>query len=200
MTSSYFGRQLHFEAFDFLPPAAEGKKKPTLKTVFGSQGEKGIVAPFAFHASPYEYKVIPLRECPTPDRLQPCDTPAKAAEYWRLHIPVNPYFDPECECFVVLLLTTRRKVKGHQLVSTGTLDTLLVHPREVFRLAIMTAAAAIVLAHNHPSGDPTPSEADIRVTRDLVRAGRLMKIEVLDHVIVGKPNHTSLRELGYFYE
>lgn len=63
----------------------------------------------------------------------------------------------------------------------------------------MIAASALVLLHNHPSGDPTPSEADIKVTRDLIRAGQLMKIEVLDHVIVGAGRHCSLRELGYFY-
>ena len=104
----------------------------------------------------------------------------------------------DCECFAVLLLNTRRRVKGHQLISIGTLDTILVHPREVFRGALIAAAAAIVIMHNHPSGEPTPSEADIKVTRDLIRAGQLLKIEVLDHVIIGRPNHCSLRELGYF--
>ena len=68
----------------------------------------------------------------------------------------------------------------------------------VFRLAIVTSAAAIVLMHNHPSGESSPSEADIRVTRDLIRAGQLLKIEVLDHVVMGNPNHSSLRALGYF--
>ena len=63
----------------------------------------------------------------------------------------------------------------------------------------MTNASAIILAHNHPSGDSTPSEADIRVTRDLIRAGQLLKLEVLDHVVIGHPNHTSLREMGYFF-
>ena len=62
----------------------------------------------------------------------------------------------------------------------------------------MTSAAALVLTHNHPSGEPTPSEADIKVTRDLIRAGQLLKIEVLDHVILGNPRHASLRELGFF--
>jgi DNA repair protein RadC len=82
---------------------------------------------------------------------------------------------------------------------------LLVHPREVFRKAIAANAAAVVLAHNHPSGDPTPSEADIKVTRDLIRAGQLLKIDVLDHVIIGRAtqerqkDYASLRELGYFY-
>ncbi len=162
-------------------------------------GQKSLVAPFTFPGKPYEYKVTALRECPTPESLQLCDTPDRAAEYWRRHIPANPYFNPECECFAVLLLNTRRRVKGHHLVSTGTLDTILVHPREVFRLAIITAAAAILLTHNHPSGEATPSEADIKVTRDLIRAGQLLKIEVLDHVIMGNPKHCSLRELGYFY-
>ena len=158
-----------------------------------------IVKPFKFAPGPHEYKVTTLRECPTPDALQLCDTPEKAADYWRLHVGTSPYFNPDCECLIVLILNTRRKVKGHQLVTIGTMDTLLVHPREVFRLAIMTAASAIVVMHNHPSGEATPSEADIKVTRDLIRAGQLLKIEVLDHVIIGRQSHSSLRELGYFY-
>jgi hypothetical protein len=79
-----------------------------------------------------------------------------------------------------------------------TLDTILVHPREVFRVAIVAAAAAIVVMHNHPSGEPEPSEADIRVTRDLIRAGQLLKIDLCDHVIMGHGKHVSLRSLGYF--
>jgi len=159
-----------------------------------------IVKPFRFQPTPYEYKVTPLRECPTPESLQLCDTPDKAAEYWRLHVPAHPYFNPECECFVVLMLNARHKVKGHYLVSVGTLDTILIHPREVFRLALMTCASAIVLTHNHPSGESSPSEADIKVTRDLIRAGQLLRIEVLDHIVMGNPKHSSLRELGYFYQ
>jgi DNA repair protein RadC len=90
-------------------------------------------------------------------------------------------------------------------ISQGTLDTILVHARDVFRAAIIGNAAALVLVHNHPSGDPTPSEADIRVTRDLIRAGQLLKIELLDHVILGRATQqrtkdwVSLRELGYFH-
>ena len=68
------------------------------------------------------------------------------------------------------------------------------------RVAIVAASAAVILMHNHPSGEPAPSEADIRVTRDLIRAGQLLKIEVLDHVIMGNPNHCSLREAGYFFQ
>ena len=111
----------------------------------------------------------------------------------------------EVETFQVLLLNTRRRLIDTKIISQGTLDTILVHPREVFKLAIAANAAAIVLVHNHPSGDPTPSEADIKVTRDLIRAGQLLKVEVLDHVILGRPtaqrqkDFVSLRELGYFY-
>jgi len=128
-----------------------------------------------------------------------CEEPQQVADYWRMHIMTHPYFNPDCECFVVLLLNTRRRVKGHHLVSIGTMDTILVHPREVFSVAVAMKAAFIVLIHNHPSGDPTPSEADIKVTRDLIRAGQLLKIEVTDHIIMGNPKHSSLRELGCFY-
>jgi DNA repair protein RadC len=111
----------------------------------------------------------------------------------------------EVEQFQVVSLNTRRKFIRVDRISQGTLDTLLVHAREVFKHALAASAAAIVLVHNHPSGDPTPSEADIKVTRDLIRAGQVLKIEVLDHIIIGRPSkerardYTSLRELGYFY-
>jgi DNA repair protein RadC len=110
----------------------------------------------------------------------------------------------EVETFQVLLLNTRRRLIRIERIAQGTLDTLLAHPREVFKAAIAANAAAIVLAHNHPSGDPTPSEGDIKVTRDLIRAGQLLKIDVLDHVILGRKtpersrDYMSLRELGYF--
>lgn len=140
-----------------------------------------------------------------PVALQLCDTPDRAALYWNHHIKTHPYYTPDREYFVVLFLNVRRKVKGHCVVSIGLLDTILVHPREVFRAAIVACSSAVVLMHNHPSGDPTPSEADIKVTRDLIRAGQLLKMEVLDHVIMGQPSsesphaYVSLRELGYFY-
>lgn len=111
----------------------------------------------------------------------------------------------DVETLQVLLLNTRRRLIRVEEVLDGTIDQLLVHPREVFKRAIAANAAAIVLAHNHPSGDPTPSEADIKVTRDLIRAGHLLKIELLDHIILGRAtperpkDYSSLRELGYFY-
>jgi len=148
---------------------------------------------------PKEFKVMALRDCPVPSDMLVCETPQQAVDYWRLHIATTPHFNPECECLAVLMLNTRHRVKGHQLITIGTLDTILVHSREVFRAAIVAAASALVLMHNHPSGEPTPSEADIKVTRDLIRAGQLLKIEVLDHVIIGNPNYSSLRETEYFY-
>jgi len=108
------------------------------------------------------------------------------------------------ETFQVLLLNTRRRLIDVAKIADGTLDTILVHPREVFKPAIAANAAAIILLHNHPSGEATPSEADIKVTRDLIRAGQLLKIEVLDHIILGRATQerpkdsSSLRELGYF--
>src|ERR1043166_7096027 len=111
----------------------------------------------------------------------------------------------EVEVFQIVLLNTRRRLIRVQQISHGTLDTLLVHPREVFKSAIAANAAAMILVHNHPSGDPAPSEADIKVTRDLIRAGQLLKIEVLDHVVLGRKTderpkeYVSLREMGYFY-
>ena len=107
-----------------------------------------MVKPFRFAATPHEYKVTALRECPTPEAMQHCETPDKAADYWRMHIATHPHFNPDCECLAVLLLNTRKRIKGHQLVSIGTMDTILVHPREVFRLAIVTAASALIVMHN----------------------------------------------------
>jgi DNA repair protein RadC len=112
----------------------------------------------------------------------------------------------DVENLQILLLNTRKRLIRIERISQGTLDSILVHPREVFKTAITANAAAVVLAHNHPSGDPTPSEQDIKVTRDLIRAGQLLKIDVIDHVIMGKAtegrarDYVSLRELGYFYQ
>jgi DNA repair protein RadC len=128
------------------------------------------------------------------------DTPERIAALLREDPPGE-----RAERFQVILLNTRRRLIRRDRLAQGTQDTLLVNPREVFRSAILASAAAIVLTHNHPSGDPTPSESDIRVTRDLIRAGQLLKIEVLDHIIMGhktpqRPSdYVSLRELGYFY-
>lgn len=109
----------------------------------------------------------------------------------------------EVEQFWVVLLDTKYRLRRPpQPISRGILDSCLVHPREVFKEAIRACAAAVVLVHNHPSGDPSPSREDIRLTRQLIEVGRIMDIEVLDHVIVGAQSDrhpggfTSLRESG----
>jgi len=109
----------------------------------------------------------------------------------------------EAETLQVLLLNTRHKLIRVEDISNGTRDTILVDPGAIFKRAIEAGASAIILAHNHPSGDPSPSDADIKATRDLIRAGKLLKIDVLDHVIIGRPTEgrpkdwASLRELGH---
>ena len=127
------------------------------------------------------------------------DTPERVADLLREQN--RPYV---VENFQVIFLNTRKRMIGMQVLSQGTLDTILVHPREVFAAAIAKRAACLILAHNHPSGDPTPSEADIKVTRDLIRAGQLLQIQVVDHIILGQRtlerpiDFISLRQLGYF--
>lgn len=150
-----------------------------------------------------EFRILTLRE-EIPVTLG--DTPDAVAAYFRAHIATDTRHNPDVESFYVLCLSTRRKITGYTLVSHGTLDTILVHPREVFRPALVANSSAIVCLHNHPSGDPTPSEADIKVTRDLIRGGQILRVELLDHIIMGRPDpagngrgYCSLRELGYFY-
>ena len=101
------------------------------------------------------------------------------------------------EVFVVLHLDTRNRVVAHETTSIGSQNASLVHPREVFKAAILKGATSIILAHNHPSGDPAPSKEDIDLTHRLVEAGGLMGIDVLDHVIVAPPGgNVSMKELG----
>ena len=101
------------------------------------------------------------------------------------------------EHFVVLLLDTQNQVIGIHTVTVGTLDASLVHPREVFKTAILANAASVLLAHNHPSGDATPSAEDLMVTRQLSEAGITIGIEVLDHIVVGDVDrYYSFREAG----
>jgi DNA repair protein RadC len=145
---------------------------------------------------PHEFKIVCVRECEPMTEL--ADTPEIVAQYWRKNIPQAAWYDPAKEAFVVLVLNTRRRIIGHNLVALGSLDTCPVVPREVFRPAIAAAGSAIILLHNHPSGNPEPSEADIKVTRELVKAGQLLKIQITDHIIIGGQSHVSLRSLGFF--
>jgi len=109
----------------------------------------------------------------------------------------------EGEVFWILLLDTKNRLRRPPVeVTRGLLDASLVHPREIFREAVRSSSAAVILAHNHPSGDPSPSEEDIAITKRLIRAGRIVDIQVLDHIILGRsmregmPDFMSLRTTG----
>ncbi|HSB05170.1 MAG TPA: DNA repair protein RadC [Thermodesulfobacteriota bacterium] len=104
--------------------------------------------------------------------------------------------DKAREHFKLILLNSRNKKIGISNVSIGTLQTSLVHPREVFKEAITHSAASVILAHNHPSGDPEPSEDDLKITKKLAESGKILGIEVVDHIIVGKNKFYSFREKG----
>jgi DNA repair protein RadC len=104
--------------------------------------------------------------------------------------------DKAKEHFKLILLNPRNKIIGISTISIGTLNASLVHPREVFKDAIVHTAASVVLAHNHPSGDPEPSEDDIKITKKLVESGKILGIDVIDHIVVGKNSFLSFKERG----
>lgn len=98
------------------------------------------------------------------------------------------------EKFVSILLNSKNFVVGVHEISCGTLNASLVHPREVFKAAILANAASVILCHNHPSGDPTPSQEDVRVTMQLVKAGGILDIPIADHIVIGDPAYFSMKE------
>jgi len=102
------------------------------------------------------------------------------------------------EHFLVLSLDTRNRLINRKLVSIGSLDTSIVHPREVFKEAVSSCAASVIFAHNHPSGDPEPSKEDIELTKRLAKAGEIMGIDVLDHIIVCDRSYLSLKAKNLF--
>ncbi len=127
-------------------------------------------------------------------RLRPGDAVRNAKDVF-LHYHARLRDTPH-ECFVVLLLDGRHRVLRDVTVSQGTLTASLVHPREVFRPALRDAAAAVILVHNHPSGDPSPSEEDREITRRLMRAGEILGVRVVDHVVIAGQGYVSLADEG----
>lgn len=101
------------------------------------------------------------------------------------------------EHFRCLYLDARRRLLSSETISIGTLTASLVHPREVFQPAVARSAASVLVAHNHPSGDPEPSAEDLALTRRLRQAGDILGIELVDHLVVGRGSYVSLKELGY---
>ena len=132
--------------------------------------------------------------------LQPADPRVLVRTPADVLTVVKAQLDCRQEVFRVLLLDAKSRLIRCETVTTGLVDASLVHPREIFRSAIDTNAAAIVLCHNHPSGDPAPSAEDIRITRQLIEAGKIVDIKVLDHVVVAVPDRgrafVSFREEG----
>jgi len=110
---------------------------------------------------------------------------------------LKPMFLPEKEVFFLLSLNTKNGITAIRTISIGSLSANVVHPREVFKAAILDDAAHIIVAHNHPSGDPTPSREDIEITKKLAETGKIMGIDVLDHVIIGDGRHFSMKEAGH---
>lgn len=136
-----------------------------------------------------------VREGVLPYRTRQVCHPADAAALAAEHIG-----GADREHFVLIMLDTKARVLAVHTVSIGTLDSSSAHPREVFKAAILANAAGIVLAHNHPSGDPAPSPQDIEVTRRLAECGRLLGIEVLDHIVIGDAGrYASLKERGIIF-
>lgn len=123
-----------------------------------------------------------------------CTSPEEA--YANILKAFGPKMRSKKECFVVLGLDSRRRIQFTEVVSIGTLTATLVHPREVFSRAVRDTASSIVVAHNHPSGDPSPSHEDRLLTERLVQAGRILGINLDDHLVIGKGCYVSLRQLG----
>ena len=147
-----------------------------------------------------EFKISVLRECTAENAI--ADVPEKAVAYWRTAVVSSPNYNPDVESLVILALNTRKRIIGHVVVATGTLDAIHVSQREIFKPAIALNAAEVLMMHNHPSGDHSPSLSDISCTRDIIRGGQVLKIALTDHIVVGHPTfgkgYTSLREMGHF--
>ena len=146
-----------------------------------------------------EIKITTTRVCEEPTPL--CDAPAGVRDLWQAHVTTAQWYDENKEALVVFLLDTKLRCIGFNLVSLGTLNESIAHPREIFRPAIISGCYAIALAHNHPSGNPDPSSADRRLTSSLREAASLMQIQLVDHVIVGRSENGSkgffsFREVG----
>ena len=137
----------------------------------------------------YMLKVLRVGE---PEQAMKVDTPGVARRYWERVIKKQTWFDENKEHLIVLLLSTRYNVEGYSLASIGTLNESIAHPRDIFRAAVASGCFAIVILHNHPSGDPSPSITDQTLTRRLIEAAEILQIKLLDHVIIGRRRLQSL--------
>lgn len=144
----------------------------------------------------YQIKICRVQEVPSAK----LDTPETSVAFWRNVIADQTWYDGEKEQLVVLLLSTRYNVQGFSLVSIGSVNESIAHPREIFRAAVAYGSYAIIMMHNHPSGDPSPSQADHGLTRRIREAAEILQIQFLDHVIIGAPHSPTGRDYFSFKE
>ncbi len=130
-----------------------------------------------------EAKLQTVRVCEQPAPVT--NTPEKVAAVWNQYVTDSSWYEAGREQLVLFTLDTRHRCTGYFLISVGTLNEALAHPREIMRPVIMSGAYAFVLLHNHPTGDPTPSEADRALTRRIREAADILQVHMLDHVIMG---------------
>ena len=132
-------------------------------------------------------------------RLEVCDVGDRTGasdDVIRVARPIFAELDADKEHFVLLALNNKNRINGYKVISTGTLTATLIRPGDVYRAALHLAAAAVVFVHNHPSGDPAPSQDDVEITRRLKECGELLAIRVLDHVILGNDRYYSFSDRG----
>ena len=143
-----------------------------------------------------EIKVVTVREEPARfGRSGKLDEPGHIFRFWNSAVARSAWYHEDKEHLVTLCVDARYQLKTFSLVGMGTLNGCLAHPREIFRPAIADSAHSIVIAHNHPSGDPNPSRLDLRLTRQLYLCGEILQIPLLDHVIIGDGKYFSFREV-----
>ena len=139
-----------------------------------------------------EIKIMTVRESTA---TYPCHAPTDIRNFWDSEISKSSWFQDDKEMFIAIFLNAKNGISGYNLISLGLVNASLVHPREVFRPAIISSASAIIVVHNHPSKDSTPSSEDIRITKQLIEASRIIDIPILDHIIIGTTT-LSFRESG----
>lgn len=141
-------------------------------------------------------KVITVREerFPTGCNSNKLDSPENIVGFWRSAVARSAWYDEDKEHLVCICLDTRYRVKHFSLISIGSLSETVAHPREIFRPAVSDSAHSIIIAHNHPGGDPSPSKLDVALTRRIYATGELLQIPLLDHIIVGSQEYFSFRE------
>ncbi|KGX89017.1 RadC family protein [Pontibacillus litoralis] len=172
---------IHFEGLSLLKDATIEE----LTAIKGIGTAKAVVILSALELGKRMHNQKPL------DRYA-VKSPEDAADY-----VMEEMRDLHQEHFVCIFLNTKNQVIHQQTIFIGSLNASIVHPREVFKEAVKRSAASIICAHNHPSGDPTPSQEDIHVTRRLTECGKMLGIELLDHIVIGDRKYISLKEKGY---